>query len=436
MSNQVGFAPKASSSSTNIGAIVGGAVGGTAAVAILIGLAFWLGRRSKRRPIHLHIGGGTVTNEKDQEKISIFSDPRRPASPNHSNAAYTVSSLPNTQGHAHSQVYSHSQTHLTPPNSARSASSSHPLLPELQYPASPAFPSASTGGASYPNTPNTPANTNFLSMMSSVPSGGAGDIGTDVRASALSNTTASGGQVSYNRLALSNANTASQYSESGQYGISPYILPASSGTPTSSKSQTQSQPNSAGMHVSYDERLLPSAVLPSALEENMLSNRNSSNLLSANANSPSFRNQNQNQSYSHSQDLSQNHADMDDNVTETATETGASSQSVALGVGAGAGRNGVVAEPFVLSPAPRVRLARNERKNTGGTESGGGAVSVPPPAYTETSDFNVDGSESSALLPPGARTPALVGVGSDAMSPTLVDSSTGLMRSRRTTGAY
>lgn len=329
VSNQIGFANKASSSSKNIGAIVGGAVGGTIGVAILLGLVFWLGRRSKRRPIHLHIGG---TSEKDHEKVSVATDGQTSQL-----ASISYYSPPGNAALP------------PPPKSARSANSGHPLMAaELQSPVSPALPTGSS--ASFPNTPNTP--TNFLSMMSS-------SRGTE----GYSPTSATAGQVTYNRLALANASQADNSTllpsvgHSSQYGISPYILPASGSSSRLPSSKTHKTQPSNG---TYDGRLIDVSV-----------------------------------------PVPESHQG-----TSAATATTPS---------------GALVEPFVLSPAPRARVARYERKGSDPDSRAHGVDTPVPPAYYEAQGGNAAANNS--LSP---------------VSPTLVEysPSTDQTQSRPTTGAY
>ncbi|THH09422.1 hypothetical protein EW145_g2033 [Phellinidium pouzarii] len=211
ISNSIGVATRASASSkTHVGAIVGGSVGGVVFVVVIVISAYALGRRSRKKrsnslPESLHPNdekGRLCTKhdvETDDEGAQYVSMPIILLAPKNS------------------------RSQIPSPSSARSASSTHALFPEVQYLNSPAL--------NIPSTPST--STDFLPMSTS-PYRGHNEGGSTVMS-----------HISYNSSALGANTRASRAAASNQdFNIEPFVPPTSFGVHgQSSTLKTNSSPD-------------------------------------------------------------------------------------------------------------------------------------------------------------------------------------------------
>ena len=102
--NSIGIANRSSHSSKPIGAIVGGAVGGVAVLIVVLVIAYMLGRRRGKSQVFIVSNARRNSHEKTPEA-----------------GQYTYANLSGRTGHNDTS---------SPPGSAFSATSSHPLLPD------------------------------------------------------------------------------------------------------------------------------------------------------------------------------------------------------------------------------------------------------------------------------------------------------------------
>ncbi|EJD04479.1 acid protease [Fomitiporia mediterranea MF3/22] len=208
--NSVGIVPRAAQSSkTDVGAIVGGTIGGVVGVAILVGGAYMLGRRRRAKTSKKD---GDASPSKIGEKTGFVANHNKDEGSDEGGAQYATHALP----HYGPQKYS--------PSTPSTAYTARPLLPEAHDYRNTAF--------DVPNSPH--SGSNFLAMSSGGSSSGHGHTLEPSTASRISyNPNALGANVTANRASSSYGTGAASMDPSGRtHMIEPFTLPAGASPPS------------------------------------------------------------------------------------------------------------------------------------------------------------------------------------------------------------
>ncbi|KAI5119798.1 hypothetical protein M0805_006595 [Coniferiporia weirii] len=208
--NSIGMANRSQSAtaSKTIGAIVGGTIGGVVFVAILIGTAYWLGRRSRARHVTV-VPASPSSNIGEKGRLYTDND----ADAGDEIAQFVHRPFPQSVGDGKT-------TPLSPPLTNESVRSSHRLLPEVQSPPSPVF--ETSGRLKNLNVPIGPfSGTPSPSLTEHT--GGGNTLGGSI----TYNSSAFGANVSTSHTITSNATSLT----TGQnYEVEPFILQAAPGS--------------------------------------------------------------------------------------------------------------------------------------------------------------------------------------------------------------